>query len=67
MKKHKNRLLKDNSMVQMTLREFMDQFQENLNDSASVPIALEGGICIMKREHKTENRIFIGMNHGSES
>ena len=45
----------------MTEKEFIDQFQQDSNDPASILIAVEETICIMKEEHKTEISISIGM------
>ena len=39
MKKLKDRILKDNQMVQMTLKEFIEHFQQVLNYPASTLIA----------------------------
>ena len=52
--------LKDNQEVQMTLKEFIDYFQQDLNDPASTLIAMEETIRIMKEEHNTEINISIG-------
>ena len=60
MKKIKERLLKDNQEVQMTLKEFIDYFQQGLNDPASTLIAIEETMRIMKEEHNTEINISIG-------
>ena len=60
-KKLKDRLLKDNKMVQMTLKESIDYFQQDLNDSGSILTAMEETICVMKEEHNTEINISIGM------
>ena len=35
----------------MTLKEFIDYFQQDLNNSASILIAIEETIRIMKEEH----------------
>ena len=51
MKKLKEKFLKDSQLVQMTLKEFIDYFQQDLNNSASVLIAIEETIRIMKEEH----------------
>ena len=61
MKKLKERLLKDNQKTQMTLKEFIDYFQKDLNDPASTLIAIEETMRIMKEEHNTEINISIGM------
>ena len=51
MKKLKEKFLKDSQLVQMTLKEFIDYFQQDLNNSASILIAIEETIRIMKEEH----------------
>ena len=60
MKKLKEKLLKDNEEVQMTLKEFIEYFQQDLNDPASTLMAIEETIHIMKEEHNTEINISIG-------
>ena len=45
----------------MTLKEFVDYFQQDMNDPASTLIAIEETMRIMKEEHKTETNISIGM------
>ena len=60
MKKLKEKLLKDNEEVQMTLKEFIEYFQQDLNDPASTLMATEETIHIMKEEHNTEINISIG-------
>ena len=60
MKKLKEKLLKDNEKVQMTLKEFIEYFQQDLNDPASTLMAIEETIHIMKEEHNTEINISIG-------
>ena len=60
MKKLKEGLLKDNQEVQMTLKEFINYFQQDLNDPASTLIAMEEIIRIMKEEHNAEINISIG-------
>ena len=60
MKKLKKKLLKDNEEVQMTLKEFIEYFQQDLNDPASTLMATEETIHIMKEEHNTEINISIG-------
>ena len=49
MKKLKERLLKDNQEVQMTLKEFIDYML----------MAIEETMCIMKEEHNAEINISI--------
>ena len=60
MKKLKKRFLKNNQEAQMTLKEFIDYFQQDLNDPASTLMATEETMCIMKEEHNAEINIFIG-------
>ena len=60
MEKLKERLLKDNQEAQMTLKEFIDYFQQGLNDPASMLMAIEETMCIMKEEHNTEINMSIG-------
>ena len=48
-------------MMQMTLKEFIDYFQQDFNDPASILIAIEEKIRVMKEEKNTEIDIFIGM------
>ena len=60
MKKLKERLLKDNQEVQMTLKECIDYFQQGLNDPASTLIAIEETMRIMKEEHIAEINISVG-------
>ena len=43
----------------MTLKEFTDYFQQNLNDPTSTLIAIEETMRIMKEEHDTEINISI--------
>ena len=64
MKKLRERLLKDNQKTQMTLKEFIDYFQQGLNDPASTLIVIEETKRIMKEERSTEINIFIrGTDH----
>ena len=49
-KKLTERLLKDNQGVQVTLKEFIDYFQQGLDDPASTLIAREETMHIMKEE-----------------
>ena len=44
----------------MTLKEFIDYFQQDLNDPASTLIAIEETMYIMKEEDNTEINICIG-------
>ena len=59
MKKLRERFLKDNEEAQMTIREFIKYFQQDLNDPASMLMATEETMHIMK-EHNTEINISIG-------
>ena len=45
----------------MTLKEFIDYFQQDLNDPASALIAIEETMRIMKEKYNTEINIFIRM------
>lgn len=58
-KKLKDTLLKDNQMVQMTLKKRIDQFQQNLNDPDSPPITIEETVHTIEEKHKTEIDISI--------
>ena len=58
-KKLREKFLKDNQEVQMTLKEFIDYFQQGLNDPDSTLIATEEAMRIMKEEHNAEINIFI--------
>ena len=59
-KKLKERFLKDNQEAKITLKEFIDHFQQDLNDPASTLMAIEQIMSIMKEEHNTEINISIG-------
>ena len=61
MKKLKDKFLKVNRMVLMTLKEFIDHFQQDLNYLASTLITVEETIHIMREEHKTEINTSIKM------
>ena len=50
MKILKERLLKDNQEAQMTLKEFIDYFQQDLNDPAST---------LMATEHNTQKNTIL--------
>ena len=63
MKKLKERPLKDNQEMQMTLKELIDSFQQGLNDPASILMAIEETMGIMKEEHNTKINISIGSIH----
>ena len=64
MKNLKEKLLKNNQEAQMTLRGFMEYFQQDLTDPAFILIAIEETMCIMKEDHNTEINIFIrGTEH----
>ena len=66
MKKLKQRLLKDNQEAQMTLEEFIDYFQQGLNDPASTLIAIEETLPIVKEERNTEINISMdASNHAT--
>ena len=67
MKKLRERFLKDNQEAQMTLKEFIDYFQQGLNDPASTLTAIEETIRIMKEEHNTEINISIGGTDHAEN
>ena len=60
MKTPKEKLLKDNQEAQMTLKEFIDFFQQSLDDPASTLMATEKTMCIMKEQHNTEINVSIG-------
>ena len=45
----------------MTLNEFIDYFQQDLNDSASILIAIEETMRLVKEERNTEINVSIGM------
>ena len=61
MKKLRERFLKDNQQGQMTLKEFIGYFQQDLNDPVSTLIAIEETMHNMKEEHNTEINISTGM------
>ena len=64
MKKLRDRLFKDNQKTQMALKEFIDYFQQDLNDPVSTLIAIEETMRIMKEEQNTEINISIrGTDH----
>ena len=44
----------------MTLKEFIDNFRQNLNDPASTLMTIEETMRIMKEEHNAKINIFIG-------
>ena len=58
-KKLKEKLLKNNVEAQTTLKEFIEYFQQNLNDPASTLMAIEETTSIIKEEHNTEINISI--------
>ena len=60
MKKLKKGILTDNQKALMTLKEFIDYFQQDMNDPASTLIAIEETMRIIKEEHNTEINISIG-------
>ena len=45
----------------MTLKEFIDYFQQDMNDPVSALIAIEETMRIMKEKHNNEINISIGM------
>ena len=45
----------------MTLKEFIDYFQQDLSDPTSILTAIEETIRIMKEEHNTEINISMTM------
>ena len=55
MEKLTDRVLKDYQMLQMTLKEFIDHIQQDLNDPASNSNRRTDNI--MGREHRTEINI----------
>ena len=59
MKKLKEKLLKYNQEAQMTLKEFIEYFQQDLNDPAFTLMTIEETMRIMKEEHNTEINISI--------
>ena len=67
MKKLKEGLLKENQEMQMTLKEFIDYFQQDLNDPASMLMAIEETMGIMKEEHNIEINISIGGTEHAEN
>lgn len=52
---------KDNQMMQMTLKEFIDQFEQDSNYPISTLMAVEETIRVVREEHKTEIDITIGI------
>ena len=58
-KKLKEKLLKENQKAQMTLKEFIDYFQQGLHDPGSMLMAIEETMRIIKEEHNTEINISI--------
>ena len=67
MKKLRERFLKDNQEAQITLKEFIEYFQQGPNDPASTLIAIEETMRIMKEEHNTEINISIGGTNHAEN
>ena len=47
---------------QMSLKEFIEYFQQSLNDPASTLMAIEETMRIMKEEHNTELNISVREN-----
>ena len=63
MKRLRESFLKDNQEARMTLKEFIDYFQD-LNDPAPTLMAMEETLRIMKEEHNTEINISMkGTDH----
>ena len=63
MKRLRESFLKDNQEARMTLKEFIDYF-EDLNDPAPTLMAMEETLRIMKEEHNTEINISMkGTDH----
>lgn len=52
---------KDNQMMQMTLKEFIDQFEQDSNYPTSTLMAVEETIRVVREGHKTEIDITIGI------
>lgn len=48
-------------MVKMTLKEFIDHFQQDLNDPASTLTATKESICIIKEENEAEINVSNGI------
>ena len=67
MKKLKEKFLKDNQEAQMTLKEFIEYFQQDLNDPSSTLMAIEETMHIMKEEHNTEINVSIGGTDHAEN
>ena len=67
MKKLRERFLKDNQEAQITLKEFIEYFQQGPNDPASTLTAIEETMRIMKEEHNTEINISIGGTDHAEN
>ena len=66
MKKLKEKLLKDNQEAQITLKEFIDYFQQGLNGAASTLMAIEETMRIMKEKHNTEiNTSIAGIDYAT--
>ena len=51
----------------MPLKEFIDYFQQGLNDPASMLMAIEETMRIMTEEHNTEINISIGGTDHAEN
>ena len=67
MEKLRERFLKDNKDMQMTLKEFIDYFQQDLNDPESTLMVMVESIRIMKEDHNTEINISIGGTDHAEN
>ena len=59
-KKLRESVLKENQEARMSLKEFIDYFQQDLNHPATTLMAIEETIRIMKEEHNAEINRFIG-------
>ena len=66
-KKLRKRFLNDNQEAQMTLKELIDYFQQDLNDPGSTLMATEELMRIMKEEDNTEINVFIGGTDHAEN
>ena len=61
MKKLNDRFLKGNQIFQMALKDLINQYQEDLNNSVSTTTVIEASTCAIKKEPKTEMIISVGM------
>ena len=67
MEKLRESFLKDNQETQMTLKEFIEYFQQGLNDPASTLMVIEETMRIMKEEQNTEINVSIGGTDHAEN